>query len=268
MQIHTGCCFATGQILSCKNWLADFVQQIMPMPRLWRSSPRAQSQFHSSTVELNHILTPSKCHLSWWTASAYIWLFIQPISALTRCKPTLLFRMVSSSCADSLTPWCNFTRSKRRTGLDLPYGVPFSSFGGVLSSFSPWPTMYTVWQQWQCSMGAFLWHRRTYKSLAACRIFCLVRAWHDFFTAIVIYGNFEGRRRDHATSVRVLALVFLLAPCKVTESCSDDGQQMTAYWSGVLLQLPAGWITIFPIWRTRDVGVNKQRDLVGIPGSP
>lgn len=89
-----------------------------------------------------------------------------------------------------------------------------------------------------------------------------------FFTAIVIYGNFEGRRRDHATSVRVLALVFLLAPCKVTESCSDDGQQMTAYWSGVLLQLPAGWITIFPIWRTRDVGVNKQRDLVGIPGSP
>jgi len=50
---------------------------------------------------------------------------------------------------------------------------------------------------------------------------------------IVMYGRFGGRRQDHAKVTVALALSFLLALCKVTQMYQDDGQQITAYCSGI-----------------------------------
>lgn len=89
-----------------------------------------------------------------------------------------------------------------------------------------------------------------------------------FVAVIVRYGSFRGRRRDRAKGVIVLALVLLLALYKVSRWYSDDGQQMTAYWSGILLQMPCGMDYHLSDLANEGCRNVQHRDLVGSSGSP
>lgn len=88
-----------------------------------------------------------------------------------------------------------------------------------------------------------------------------------FTSTLATYGTYRGRRRDRAYFISTMVMVFLLALKILTITYPDDGQQMTAYWTGILLQLPLGWVHVMLLYQTRQVGLLNIEIWSAIPHS-
>lgn len=73
-----------------------------------------------------------------------------------------------------------------------------------------------------------------------------------FSTTAIISIYRPGQRRRVAGLVLagfVMGIVFLEV---LSTIFPDERQQLTAYWTGILLQLPAGWISVYLLLKHRD----------------
>ena len=69
-----------------------------------------------------------------------------------------------------------------------------------------------------------------------------------FTTTYILYSTPIRERRACLASIVVYILFFLSLLLTLTIFYPDDGQQLTAYWTGILLELPIGWFELYALF--------------------
>lgn len=81
-------------------------------------------------------------------------------------------------------------------------------------------------------------------------------AWFELdisFTILVlrrVYG--PEQRRTLARNMAILVPAGVAGLAWLAKAYPDQREQVTAYWTGILLQLPIGWACLYFLWRDQD----------------
>ncbi|KFY32786.1 hypothetical protein V495_08738 [Pseudogymnoascus sp. VKM F-4514 (FW-929)] len=73
-----------------------------------------------------------------------------------------------------------------------------------------------------------------------------------FTTTAVVSTYAPGRRRTITIRIFMGFLVGVLALYVLSMTFPDDRQQITAYWTGILLELPVGWVSVYLLLKNQD----------------
>ena len=68
----------------------------------------------------------------------------------------------------------------------------------------------------------------------------------------VMSTHAPGQRRGISGRIFVGFLIGILALFVLSGVFPDDRQQVTAYWTGILLELPAGWVSVYLLLKHQD----------------
>jgi hypothetical protein len=73
-----------------------------------------------------------------------------------------------------------------------------------------------------------------------------------FTTEVVLCVYAPGQRLAIIEKIISGFLAGLLILCTLTAIFPDERQQLTAYWTGILLELPVGWVSVYLLLHNRD----------------
>lgn len=73
-----------------------------------------------------------------------------------------------------------------------------------------------------------------------------------FATTAVISTYRPGERRRIAAQIFGGALIGVITLYILSLMFPDERQQLTAYWAGILLELPAGWVSVYLLLKHRE----------------
>ena len=77
-----------------------------------------------------------------------------------------------------------------------------------------------------------------------------------FITSYILYSTPAREQRARVASIVLYTTLFLLLLRGLTVYYPDDGQQLTAFWTGILLELPVGWFELYALFgKQADSGV-------------
>lgn len=65
-----------------------------------------------------------------------------------------------------------------------------------------------------------------------------------------VYG--PEQRRTLARNMAILVPAGVAGLAWLAKAYPDQREQVTAYWTGILLQLPIGWACLYFLWRDQD----------------